>query len=141
MTTTVQPGTTTVESQSGAQAMRLTVPGQRSGTTPAELKGVPDGHFVGEGAPLLTTVLSGATTTTYGTQNGSQTLITVQSDKAPREYRFPLDLAVGSTAKVEADGSVLIRDSAGATASTFPTRPLRSGICLGETAASERRQS
>ncbi|MFF2296858.1 hypothetical protein ACSVHC_15200 [Arthrobacter sp. KNU-44] len=61
----------------------------------------------------MTTALSGATTTTYSTPHGSQTLITVESDKSPRDYRFPLALSAGSTAKVEADGSVLIRDIEG----------------------------
>ncbi|WP_284983054.1 hypothetical protein [Arthrobacter sp. efr-133-TYG-118] len=67
----------------------------------------------------MTTVLSGATTTTYSTPCGSQTLITVESDKAPHDYRFPLALSTGSTAKVEADGSVLIRDAAGTATSAF----------------------
>lgn len=119
VTTIVEPGTTSVQSQSGAEAMRLTVPGKRSETTPAELKGVPASHFIGEGSPLLSTDLHGATTTTYGTQLGSQTLITVESDKAPRDYRFPLGLSAGSNAKVEADGSVLIRDAAGRITSAF----------------------
>ena len=113
------PGTAAVQTQSPSGAVRITVPGKKSETRPAQLKGVPIGHFIGEGAPLLTTALSGATTTTYSTPHGSQTLITVESDKALRDYRFPLALAAGSTAKVEADGSVLIRDAAGRVTSTF----------------------
>ncbi|MDP9903638.1 hypothetical protein [Arthrobacter bambusae] len=100
------PGTAAVQTQSPSGAVRITVPGKKSETRPAQLKGVPIGHFIGEGAPLLTTALSGATTTTYSTPHGSQTLITVESDKALRDYRFPLALAAGSTAKVEADGSI-----------------------------------
>lgn len=107
------PGTAAVQTQSPSGAVRITVPGKKSETRPAQLKGVPIGHFIGEGAPLLTTALSGATTTTYSTPHGSQTLITVESDKSPRDYRFPLALSAGSTAKVEADGSVLIRDIEG----------------------------
>jgi hypothetical protein len=113
------PGSATVQTQSPSGSVRITVPGKKSETRPAQLKGVPIGHFIGEGAPLLTTALTGATTTTYSIPHGSQTLITVESDKAPRYYRFPLALSAGSTAKVEADGSVLIRDAAGRVTSTF----------------------
>lgn len=116
---TVEPGTTTIRSQSGTQVIGISVPGSSAEATPAELKGVPDGHFVGEGAPILSTRLSEAATTTYETQSGSQTLITIESPKASRDYRFPLALPPGASAKVEADGSVLIRDDSGRVTGAF----------------------
>lgn len=96
------PGTAAVQMQSPSGAVRITVPDKKLVTKPAQLKGVPVGLFIGDDTPLLTTAPSGATTTTYSTPHGAQTLITIESDKAARDYRFPLALSSGSTAKVEA---------------------------------------
>lgn len=87
----------------------ITLPGVRTNEKVIPTA-VPEGLFRGEGEPLLSTEISGASVSSYSTKEGAQTLIEIDSTDSPREYRFPLRLPAGAEAAVGSDGSVLIFD-------------------------------
>jgi hypothetical protein len=103
----------------------LTSGDRRSGQVVIELPGdsvkvegskvpiVPEGKFTGRGKPLLKTALTQSTVTSYATDTGTQSLITVAGVSAPHEYRFPLTLSAGTTASLISDGSVAFMDKEG----------------------------
>lgn len=111
--TTAFPATNTVVSESGSTAATITLPGDFTSDKQVDPSGVPGGKFQGQGEPLLSTALPGAVISTYGTSQGTQTLISIESDQAAKEYRFPISLPEGGAATVEPSGSVSIHDAAG----------------------------
>ncbi len=95
------------------QTLGLTLPGQQSGSAPVNAAEVPDGLFLGNGAPLANAVLESSTISTYKTEEGSQSLIKIDGPSAPQEFRFPLDLPEGASAVVTSIGGVAITSSDG----------------------------
>jgi len=122
VSTVAVPGTTTVVTDAGVtSATSITLPGAASNDVHAAPGNVPSGTFQGQGQPVLSTTLPGAAISSYATGSGTQTLISISSATAAKEYRFPLSLPEESTAEVQADGSVLVRDSAGQIAGGYRT--------------------
>jgi hypothetical protein len=99
---------TNVDSQAGA--LTIAVPGELTDAKPVDLRNVPAGLFKGSGDPLMGTKLNDASVTTYATDTGSQSIISVESSAAAKDYRFPLDLPSGAVATVKYDGAVTIRN-------------------------------
>lgn len=116
-------GTSTLLMSSGPQTMGITLPGTPESNAKAKKKGLPAALqtgqalnkklYKGTGDPLLSTTLPHAALTSYKTTAGTQTLITIDSAAAATEYRFPLNLPQGSSAAIQSDGSVSIKDSTG----------------------------
>lgn len=106
------PETQTVVSSTPQGLAGLTLPGEVSAER-ADPDNVPAGLFEGRGDPVLNTKLDNAVISSYAKDNGAQTLIKIESAAASTEYQFPLSIPAGYTAAVEADGSVLVRDTAG----------------------------
>ena len=74
---------------------------------------VPEGRFKGTDEAVLNTYTSGSLISTYETDEGTQTLISIPSATSPSEYRFPLDIPMGGEALRLDDGSVVILDENG----------------------------
>ena len=85
----------------------ITLPGAKTGDE-VDLSLVPADEFKGEGDPALSTTVAGSTISTYGTTEGTQTLIEIPSRESPSEYRFPLGIPEGGEAVVLDDGSVAL---------------------------------
>lgn len=83
-------------------------------TTSTNLETVLGEKFDGTGAPLATTTVDGAELSSFATDNGSQTIISIASAQAPTEYRFPLTLPEGTSPRLNDDGSVSVIDANGA---------------------------
>jgi len=94
-------------------SISVSLPGTPALPDDVDLSGVPAGLFHGEDAPLVSTALPGASVTAYATEYGSQSIISIEGEAAPHEYRFDLDLPSGASAEVNADGSVRIVDATG----------------------------
>jgi hypothetical protein len=94
-------------------SISVSLPGTPTLPNDVDLGGVPSELFHGEDDPLVSTALPGASVTAYATEYGSQSIISVEGEAAPHEYRFDLDLPAGSSAELNADGSVGIVDISG----------------------------
>jgi len=94
------------------------IPGTRT-VASIDPANIPDGYFRGQGVALLNTQLPGSQISTFRTAEGSQSVIQINQPQAQREFRFPLDLPVGASASISADGSVRISDSANETIGGF----------------------
>ena len=99
----------------GAEDFSVVVPGTIVAPQGADLKHVPSGLFKGEGDPLLKTALPESSITSYATERGTQSLISIVGEQAPKQYRFSLDLPEGFSTKSSADGSISITTSTGET--------------------------
>ncbi|MFJ4262687.1 hypothetical protein ACIPYU_09595 [Paenarthrobacter nicotinovorans] len=94
-------------------SISVSLPGTPVRPDRVNLGGVPAGLFHGEDTPLVSTAMTAASVTAYATEYGSQSIISVEGEAAPHEYRFDLNLPSGASAKVNPDGSVLIADASG----------------------------
>lgn len=92
----------------GETTSSIELPGEAVATNQLDVSDVPDELFAGKGTPLVSTVMADASLTSYETETGTQTLISIDSASASNEYRFPLSLPSGAMAKVESDGSVSV---------------------------------
>ncbi|ALV44166.1 hypothetical protein MB46_00195 [Arthrobacter alpinus] len=97
----------------GGVASSITLPGTAVATNQLDVSDVPEDLFTGKGTPIASTVLDDASLTSYATESGTQTLISIESASAASEYRFPLSLPSEATAIVESDGSVSVHDQGG----------------------------
>lgn len=91
----------------------ITLPGKAVVANQLDVSDVPEDLFAGKGTPLVNTVLDDASLTSYSTESGTQTLISIDSASAASEYRFPLSLPSEATAIVESDGSASVNDQGG----------------------------
>lgn len=96
--------------ESSQDSISVSLPGTPALPEDVDLSGVPAGLFHGDDAPLVSTALPDASVTAYATEYGSQSIISIEGEAAPHEYRFDLDLPSGASAEVNADGSVRIVD-------------------------------
>lgn len=112
MTAEAVPGTTSIEVSGGGYSGGLTLPGEPS-EDEVSAENVPNSLDLISDEALVSTEYGGSRITAYPAEVGSQTLIEVPDANAPREYGFDMMLPRGSTAAVEADGSVSIRDMQG----------------------------
>ncbi len=99
---------TNVDSQAGT--LTIAVPGELTDARPVDVSTVPAGLFKGSGEPLMSTRLHDASVSTYATETGSHSLITIESPAAAQDYRFPLEIPSGATASVTPDGAVTIKN-------------------------------
>lgn len=83
-----EDSTTIRTGPAGAQDFSVVVPGTIVAPHGADLKHVPTGLFKGEGDPLLKTALPESSITSYATERGTQSLISIAGEQAPKEYRF-----------------------------------------------------
>lgn len=118
---TVNPDSSTVTSEIGSNVSALTLPGSVSEAVRVEADDIPDELFEGVGEPLLTTTLPEAMVSTFAAENGTQTLIKIDSAQAPTEYRFPLSLPDGARAEVTSDGSIAVTDDEGTVTGEYKT--------------------
>lgn len=103
----ILPESNTVVTETSYGAAELTLPGLKSEADIRIPENLAASLFEGRsGEEKLTTSLSGAVLKTYTTSTGTQTLISILSSQASKEYRFPLSLPAGSTVAVQDDGSV-----------------------------------
>lgn len=92
----------------------ISIPGVRVEDSKAIFKDTELGSkFEGKGEPIITTKIDGATTQTFETLSGSQTLISIPNANAASEYRFPLEVPSGGSVQLQLDGSVNILNAAG----------------------------
>jgi hypothetical protein len=88
-------------------SVSITLPGNVTDSE-VDAASLPDGQFKGEGDPVLNTSVAGSLISTYATDEGTQTLISIPSASSPSEYRFPLDIPGDGQAVILPDGSVAI---------------------------------
>lgn len=99
----------------GAEDLSVLVPGTIIAPQQADTHHVPSGLFKGEGDPLLKTALPESTITSYATEKGTQSLISITGEEAPQEYRFAMDLPEGVSTSISANGSIAITAASGET--------------------------
>jgi len=109
---------TVVSAESHTLGLGVGLPGEVVETTAVPLTGEAAAHFNGVGMPLLTTSLDGAKLTTFGTANGSQSLISIGFNAAPTQYDFPLIIPSDATVTLSEDGGAAITSATGTTIGT-----------------------
>ena len=108
-----------VVASSGDKASSITLPGESVTPKQVDVSNVPADLFSGKGSPVASTVLAEASVTSFKTETGTQTLISIESASASADYRFSLSLPDEVTASLETDGSVSVRDPAGVVAGKY----------------------
>lgn len=74
---------TVLSTDAGASGLGIGLPGVTTETSPVALDGAAAELFNGLGAPLLTTKLEAASVTAYETEDGSQSIVSVEGSTAP----------------------------------------------------------
>lgn len=102
-------GTTkVVENNASAGELSLEIPGDVTSRQAISPVDIPAALFEGQGKALVNTELPDATISTFATGSGSQSIIKIESASAATEYRFPLEIPEGASARVLQSGSVEI---------------------------------
>lgn len=102
----VVPGMAKVVEKDAAGDLSLEIPGNITSKQAISPSDIPAGLFEGQGKALVNTELPDAAISTFATDSGSQSIIKIESASAATQYRFPLEIPAGATAKILQDGSV-----------------------------------
>lgn len=118
----VKSGTTTIESTTpkGEGDLSISLPGTISRAkvkVPAII--VEKNLFSGIGTPVMATQMGHASIEAYKTKVGTQSIITIDSARASKKYKFELDIPEGTSPRLTSDGGVSVVDAEGTVVSGF----------------------